>query len=260
VNGFLPWLGGKRRLAATIAGCLERIPHLHYVEPFAGAAHVFFGKAPSERETLCDVNAELINLYRVVQRHLEEFVRQFRWALASRAEFERHKRALPETLTDVQRAVRFYYLQKMAFGGRNVAQSFGVDTQHPPRINLPRLEETLSAVHLRLAGVGLEAGDWRACLARHDGPGALFYLDPPYWGSEGDYGTGLFAREDFSAMRDALERLQGAFVLSLNDRPEVRALFAGFQFKPVRTLYTIHARVNTQSAAELLIGNRTLDS
>lgn len=259
MNGFLPWLGGKRRLAATIAGRLERIPHVHYVEPFAGAAHVFFGKTPSDTETLSDVNAELVNLYRVVQRHLEEFVRPFRWALASRAEFERHKVALLDTLTDVQRAVRFYYLQKMAFGGRTVAQSFGVDTAHPPRINLPRLEETLSAVQLRLAGVGLEAGDWRACLARHDGPETLFYLDPPYWGSEGDYGEGLFAREDFSQLRDALARLQGAFVLSLNDRPEVRALFAGFALKPVRTVYTIHARVNTQAAAELLISNRPLD-
>jgi DNA adenine methylase len=258
MQGFLPWLGGKRRLAVTIASRIERIPHTHYVEPFAGAAHVFFGKAPAESETLSDVNAELVNLYRVVQRHLDEFARQFRWALVSRAEFERHKSALPDTLTDVQRAVRFYYLQKLAFGGRSVAQSFGVDTQHPPRINLPRLEETLSAVHLRLAGVGLETGGWRACLARHDRPGALFYLDPPYWGSESDYGPGLFAREDFAALRDVLARLQGAFLLSLNDRPEVRALFADFHLLPVRTLYTIRARINTTQAAELLISNAAL--
>ena len=111
-----------------------------------------------------------------------------------------------------------------------------------------------------MAGVGLEAGDWRACLTRHDGPGTLFYLDPPYWGSEGDYGVGLFTRDDFAALRDALARLKGAFVLSLNDRPEVRELFGGFRLKPGRTLYTIHARVNTQAAAELLISNRPFDS
>jgi DNA adenine methylase len=176
----------------------------------------------------------------------------------SRAEFERQKTARPDTLTDVQRAVRFYYLQKLAFGGRAVEQSFGVDTLHRPRINLLRLEETLSAVHLRLAGVGLECLDWRTSLARHDGADTLFYLDPPYWGSEGDYGEGLFAREDFAALREALGALRGRFVLSLNDRPEVRALFADFHLLPVQTLYTIHARINTSQAAELLISNAAL--
>ena len=154
MNSFLPWLGGKRRLAGVIAGHLERLPHARYVEPFAGAGHVFFRKSPADGEVLADCNAELMALYRVLQRHVEEFLRHFRWALVSRAEFERQRAARPDTLTDVQRAVRFYYLQKLAFGGRAVEQSFGVDTLHRPRINLLRLEETLSAVHLRLAGGG----------------------------------------------------------------------------------------------------------
>jgi DNA adenine methylase len=149
----------------VIAGHLERLPHGRYVEPFAGAGHVLFRKAPAAGEVLADRNGELMVLYRVLQRHLEEFLRHFRWALVSRAEFERQKTARPDTLTDVQRAVRFYYLQKLAFGGRAVEQSFGVDALHRPRIDLPRLEETLSAVHLRLAGVGLECGDWGESLS-----------------------------------------------------------------------------------------------
>lgn len=35
-------------------------------------------------EVINDVNGDLINLYRVVQHHLEEFVRQFKWAISSR--------------------------------------------------------------------------------------------------------------------------------------------------------------------------------
>lgn len=60
---------------------------------------------------------ELVNLYRVVQ-NLEEFVRQFKWALSSRQMFEWQKCTCPETLTDIQRAACFYYLQQSAFGGR----------------------------------------------------------------------------------------------------------------------------------------------
>ena len=108
---------------------------------------------PAEVEVLNDINGELINLYRVVQHHLEEFVRQFKWALSSRKVFEWQKMTRPETLTDIQRAARFYYLQHLAFGGRVQGQSFGTATTSPPGLNLLRLEESLSAAHLRLSNV-----------------------------------------------------------------------------------------------------------
>ncbi|PXB82110.1 restriction endonuclease subunit M, partial [Pseudomonas aeruginosa] len=80
----------------------------------------------------------------VVQNHLEEFVRQFKWALSSRQVFKWLQMTRPETLTDIQRAARFYYLQQSAFGGRVDGQTFGTATTTPPGLNLLRLEETLS--------------------------------------------------------------------------------------------------------------------
>ncbi|PXB71060.1 restriction endonuclease subunit M, partial [Pseudomonas aeruginosa] len=76
--------------------------------------------------------------------HLEEFVRQFKWALSSRQVFKWLQMTRPETLTDIQRAARFYYLQQSAFGGRVDGQTFGTATTTPPGLNLLRLEETLS--------------------------------------------------------------------------------------------------------------------
>lgn len=79
---IIPWLGGKRRLADTL---IKRFPaHTCYVELFAGGAALYFLRHPAEVEVINDVNGELVNLYRVVSRHLEEFVRQFKWALSSR--------------------------------------------------------------------------------------------------------------------------------------------------------------------------------
>jgi DNA adenine methylase len=76
---IIPWIGGKRRLAEQI---LPLFPdHVCYVEVFAGAGAIYFAKPPSECEVLNDINGELVNLYRVVKHHLEEFVRQFKWAL-----------------------------------------------------------------------------------------------------------------------------------------------------------------------------------
>jgi len=115
-NPIIPWLGGKRRLADTI---IPRFPpHTCYVEVFAGGAALYFLRPPAEVEVINDVNGELVNLYRVVQRHLEEFVRQFKWALSSREVFKWTQDTPPDTLTDIQRAARFYYLQHQAFGGR----------------------------------------------------------------------------------------------------------------------------------------------
>ena len=116
------WMGGKYQLSKRI---VAQIPeHLCYVEPFAGAAWVLFRKPESEVEVINDINKELVTFYRCIQHHLEEFVRYFKWVLVSRDEFERLKRVEPDTLTDIQRAARFYYLQQQCFGGRITNPSF----------------------------------------------------------------------------------------------------------------------------------------
>ena len=247
------WLGGKFKLAKRI---IEQIPadHRTYVEPFAGAAWVLFYKEPSKVEVLNDLNLEVINLYRCLQNHLEEFVRHFRWALVSRDEFERQRAMPPESLTDIQRAARFYYLQKTCFGGRITSPTFGASVTAPPKLNLLRIEEELSAVHLRLARVMLERLPYNEVLTRYDRPGTFFYIDPPYWGCEDDYGRGLFTRDDFQALAEQLASLKGRFLLSLNDVPEVRWIFTGFNIEEVTLRYTAGKNNNTQ-ARELFIKN-----
>lgn len=115
-NPIIPWIGGKRRLVDML---LKRFPaHDCYVEVFAGGAAVYFARHPADVEVLNDVNGDLVNLYRVVTHHLEEFVRQFKWALTSRQVFKWLQDTRPETLTDIQRAARFFYLQQQSFGGQ----------------------------------------------------------------------------------------------------------------------------------------------
>ena len=249
--GFFPWLGGKSRLSGKIVNLIQYKPHMAYVEVFAGAAHVFFRKPESKSETLNDLNGDLVNLYRVVQNHLEEFVRHFKFALVSRDEFERLRAQEPESLTDIQRASRFFYLQKLAFGGK-LGGVYGTSTMGPPRMNLLRIEEDLSQAHLRLARVNIERLDWRECLWRYDRPHTLFYLDPPYHGSETDYGKGLFKQADFEEMAKILAGLEGQWILSLNDNPEVRRIFAQFHFEEVALNYSV-CKGKPTKAKELFI-------
>ncbi|MEI1140720.1 DNA adenine methylase, partial [Pseudomonas aeruginosa] len=227
---------GKRRLADRIFQLFPR--HSCYVEPFAGGAALFFLRpVPAEVEVLNDVNGDLVNLYRVVQHHLEEFVRQFKWALSSRQVFKWLQETRVETLTDIQRAARFYYLQQSAFGGRVDCQSYGTATTQPPGLNLLRIEEALSAAHLRLSNTYIEHLTWQDCLKRYDREHTLFYMDPPYWETEG-YGV-PFGFEQYLEMAEMLKRLKGKAIISLNDHPDIRRCFADYHIETTDIRYTV---------------------
>lgn len=248
----LAWLGGKSQLADRI---VERMPeHQTYCEVFAGAAWVLFRKPESKVEIINDINHELVTLYRCVKHHLAELVLQFRWMLVARDEFDRFMATPPDTLTDIQRAARFFYLAKTSFGARVNKPTFGIAATQPPRLNLLRVEEDLSEAHLRLCRVQIENRPYGQVIERFDKPRTLFYLDPPYWGCEKDYGEGLFNREDFGRLAEQLDGLKGRFILSLNDQPGVREVFANFKIEAIKTRYSINPAAHNQ-VGEVLITN-----
>lgn len=245
---IVPWPGGKRRLLKYL---LSDIPGHHtYVEVFAGGGALLLAKEPSAAEVLNDINGELVRLYRCVQHHLDELIRQFRWSLTSREMFRWAQMQHPETLTDIQRAARFYYLQKLAFGARTHGQSFGVDPRTPPRLNLLRMEEDLSQAHLRLARVTIEQLTWQDCIARYDRPETLFFLDPPYW-QTGGYGV-PFGREQYDQMAETMAALKGKSILTINDHPAMRKTFAAFRSRQARISYTLGGSHRAKAAGELI--------
>ncbi|EFM0273518.1 DNA adenine methylase [Salmonella enterica] len=248
---IVPWIGGKRRLAKHI---LPLFPaHTCYVEPFCGAAALYFLKTPSKTEVINDINGELVNLYRVVKHHLEEFIRQFKWALVSRQIYKWLQDTPEETLTDIQRAARFYYLQKQAFGGKVADHTFGTSTTSAPRFNLLRIEEELSMAHLRLSRTLIEHLDWHQCIERYDRPHTLFYCDPPYWGTEG-YGV-EFGLENYDHMADLARRIKGKMIISVNDIPEMRQVFNGLNMQSVDISYNLKVTGKPSPKRELVICN-----
>jgi DNA adenine methylase len=246
-------MGGKSLLVGKIIPKIP--PHACYCEVFAGAAWLLFQKQESDVEIINDVNVELVTLYRVVKHHLDEFIRYFRWILLARDEFERFKAEDPETLTDIQRAVRFYYLLKSGYGARIINPAFNVAATSRPRLNLLRIEEELSAVHLRLSRVYIENKPYETVLKRFDKPGTFFYLDPPYCGFEDYYGVGIFGRDDFAKLSGILSGVKGKFILSINDVPVIRELYAGFNIEAAQTSYTCAGADKRKRANELLITN-----
>lgn len=237
-----PYLGGKRNLSAKIIRRISGIEHDIYAEPFVGMGGIFLRRQFQPKlEAVNDISGDITNLFRILQRHYPQFMEILRFQITSRREFERLLRSDASTLTDLERASRFIYLQRLAFGGKVQGRTFGVST-YGARFNLFKLAPQLEEIHERMAGVVIENLHWRRFIERYDRPQTLFYIDPPYWGCESDYGEDVFGRPDFFELAEVLSKLQGSFILSLNDLPEVRDLFSQFAIEEVSLQYSVSAR------------------
>jgi len=248
------YIGGKRQLAKRLADIIATVPHNTYCEPFVGMGGLFFKRhSIPKAEAINDLNRDVAVFFRILQRHFVAFMDMLRWQVTSRAEFERLLAQEADSLTDLERAARFLYLQRLSFGGKVAGRSFGIDTRGPARFDVRKLGPLLEAAHERLAGVWIECLPWAEFVKRWDRPETLFVLDPPYWGTEHYYGRELFSRDEFAQMAEVLRALRGRFILTINDVPEVRDLFSWASVEPVDLTYTAGGNGSAKAVRELII-------
>lgn len=249
-----PYIGGKRNLAKRLVKLIDLTPHRLYAEVFVGMGGVFFRRDQRPKaEAINDWSEDVSNLFRILQHHYVAFMDMLRWQITTRAGFDRLLALEPGSLTDLQRAARFIYLQRTSFGGKVRGRHFGVAPDNPARFDVTKLGPILEAIHERLAGVTVERLPWSNFIRRYDRPGTLFYLDPPYFGNEGDYGADMFDRGQFELMADQLRQIRGNFFLSLNDHPEVRRIFDGFTFREEEVRWTVGGNAKAKVVGEVII-------
>ena len=261
LNSPIKWVGGKSRLRNRIIPLLPA--HTCYVEPFAGAAWVLFGKRPSAVEVLNDREQELVNFFRVVKEKPEELITSFEWELVSRAEFERLAGLDAAQLTDVQRAHRFYYLIMAGWGGELHYPRFQTsitDGGHGNRLfgALKTLRQRLEPIHKRLSTVIIENLDWQDCIDRYDREGAVMYVDPPYPGNGCNYSQNMRGWDAHKLLSERLGRAQCKWILSSYDKPEVRELFTQYFIIPVQSSSGMNTEKNGSTRVvnkEILITN-----
>lgn len=254
---FSGYRGGKFMLARRLIALFPA--HVCYIEPFCGSACLLFAKKPSSIEVLCDAQNELINTYRVIRDAGPDLHWLLQWSVRSRAEFERLRQmdaAGLARLAPTQRAWRFLYLHACAFGGRLDKPAFGTCASHggADKSRISRLLRNYEAIRARLQNVIIENLPWQKSLAVYDRATTFFYLDPPYFGHEHDYGKDLFSRGQYAELAHRLTTLKGKFLLSLNDCPEMRALFSKFEIVATSLNYKC-ARDRQYPARELIIKN-----
>lgn len=251
------YVGGKRALAKRIIALIEATPHETYAEPFVGLGGIFLRRRlRPPGEMINDWSKDVATVFRVMQRHRDALLDLLAYQLASRAEFERQRAVDPETLTDLERAARFICLQRSTFGGKVASRTFGVSLGRRAPVDTERLAAEIKAIHARLAGVVIEQLPFQDFIRRYDRPETLFYCDPPYWGTEDYYGADLFPRENFEILADTLRATKGRWILSLNDVPEVRDLFAWADIDQVDLTYTAGGGGHAKPAREVIITPR----
>ena len=115
-KSLINWVGGKRLLRKTIAPLIPK-DIKSYVEPFGGGAWVLFYKDKwADLEIYNDLDGRLVNLFRIVKYHPNAFKEEFKYLLGSRELFFQFLNGT--FITDIQRAVQFYFLITRSFGGR----------------------------------------------------------------------------------------------------------------------------------------------
>lgn len=248
-----PWIGGKRNLAGRLVKLIQATPHTSYAEPFVGMGGIFFRRSMRPRsEVINDFNRDVANLFRILREHYTPFVEMIRYQLPGRADFDRLNGLDPATLTDLQRAARFLYLQCTTFGGKVAGRTFGVDPGRPVRWDPVKIVPVLDDLRTRLSHVLIECLPYAEFIPRYDRPGTLFYLDPPYHGAEDYYGKNLFSSDDYALLAELLAKLKARFILSINDTPLMRELFARFEVDRVKATYTVNGK-KPRAFGELIV-------
>jgi DNA adenine methylase len=223
-------MGGKSRLAARLA---SRLPESRcYCEVFGGAGWVLFAREPAYVEVLNDINGRLVNLYRVVRETPEKLAAALELLPRSRALYREFLEG-PGPEEAVASAAVYYYLVKNAFSGQ-VGCGFSSSKKFPGKYSMLA---DFTPWARRLNKVTLENLAYEDCLRRYDSADAVFYLDPPYLGTERYYG-GDFAAADHEGLREVLGGRAGRWLVSYNDCPEVRALYRGYNVEEVRPRYS----------------------
>jgi DNA adenine methylase len=248
--GPLSYIGGKNRLASLIISQIP--PHKTYVEAFAGGAQVFFHKPPSKVEILNDLSDDIVNFFRVCQSHSPELIRYVQHMVAARTWFELLQEMDPKALTDVQRAARFFFLQKVDYGGLVAHRNFALQVVQSTHWNPERIPKLIENTARRLQNTQIESLPYEQIIRKCDRPSTFFYLDPPYYGKK--LYQFNFKEEDFRELVRLLADLKGKFILSLNDVPEVRSIFRDFRIQSIQLAYSAQKKIGKRYP-ELIIKN-----
>lgn len=251
------WYGGK---FSHLGWLLPLLPNAHhYCEPFAGSGAVLLNREPAPVETYNDIDGEVVNFFRVLRDRQEDLIKAIALTPFSREEYHLAIYGDPETVSNLERARRFYVRARQTRTGLAQTASLGrwANCKNTSRSGMSGVVsrwlggvDALDDIAQRLLRVQIENRPALDCIRLYDSPQTLFYCDPPYLhATRGDakaYGFEMDQAEH-QALAQVLNQCQGQVAISGYDHPLMETLYPPESwYKTLGSQKTIHSTKGTR--------------
>lgn len=271
---IVKWAGGKRQLLSEL---LPRVPDSFekYFEPFVGGGALYLSLWNQGRISgkvfLNDANAELINLYRVVQKSPEKvsdalfgepFENTRERYLLNRKRFNE----IRDSKKTFERAVLFLYLNRFGYNGLWRVNSRGEYNipfgRNPDSARYAELD-LLKKFSEAMSETDLSCGDFAKLLPKI-GKDDFVYFDPPYHPVSRTASFTSYTAESFSfadqvrlyEMFCAADKKGAKLLLSNSVAPEVLELYDEFTIEVVSVSRNINSKSSERKGSkEVLVRN-----
>ena len=257
-----PYRGGKFHLTHKILPYFP--PHKIYVEVFGGAASVLIAKQPSQIEVYNDSNGLLVNLFETVRNNPSGFLERAKGIVYARQLYETWRKDLSTAPAGVETAVKTLYCLLTCFiGDVTKGWAFQKDGRDGGPNRWLNVEDRVLMLTSRFRHVAIDHLDFRDCIKNWDSPETFFFLDPPYLTSKsyGWYGND-FKLGDHEDLAKVLVGVKGKWLLTLDDTPELRRLYRGFEIRPISSKLSsakVEKGTKRVDLAQILVSNYSLE-
>ena len=163
VPPFLRWAGSKRKLLSKLRPYWDRGSFQRYVEPFMGSACLFFELQP-RRAILGDTNRPLVETFQAVARYPKAISQRLARLPRDEATYYKMRSLESDTLSYLDRAVRFVFLNRYCFNGiyrTNSRGEFNVPYGGDRTGNAPSEEAIVRCSKLLIGPVSRAYAGWQ---------------------------------------------------------------------------------------------------
>lgn len=258
---FLKWAGGKRQLLSNLEPIFPE-NYGKYVEPFVGGGAVFFHLEP-KTAFIADSNKDLINTYKVVRDDVGNLMKLLVDYPYDQNFYYSIRKTQPKSLSKIERAARFIYLNRTCFNGLYRVNKKGEFNVPFGKYKNPTIcdEDKLKSASKALQGVEIHSLDYIETLDSFVEPGDFVFLDPPYYpiSEHSDfkrYTKDFFYPDMHVELAQHFRRLSdnGVFAILTNSTADpVMDLYSDFTYRVVSTNRNINSKASRRKKGEDLI-------
>lgn len=208
----ITYWGGKQQLVPVILGMIP--PHSAYNEPFFGGGAVLFAKKPSEREYISDINAAMVNFYKVLRHNFTELKEMIDDTLYSEYQQKEARKIFKNGSDDKVRWAWSVWILSRQSKYANLNGTWQVSMRDNSAEHFNSIKRQFyDCYSRRLEHVCMFCRDAISQIKATDAKDTFHYCDPPYFNSCCGHYKG-YSKDDFARLLTTLAEIKGKFLLS----------------------------------------------